>query len=194
LLAEMAIPASVPLIAVAAPLVRSKALDETIWCFELVRVLYPEARLLIMGDGPDRARLERFASQVSESGFVRFLGFRDDLSDILQHVDVYWQLSASATTPWTLLEAMAAATPVVAADVAAHREILPADQSSWLTPLRGRAEVARATDHILQEPNQSRRTARNAAATVLANWSLEAALNSYQELYRLAIERVATPL
>ncbi len=99
-LGELSLPLEAPLIAVAGPLVRSKRLDDTMWHFELVRVLHPQARLLIVGDGPDRTRLEQFALQVSEPDCVRFLGYRDDLSELLTHVDVYWQLNASPATPW----------------------------------------------------------------------------------------------
>jgi glycosyltransferase involved in cell wall biosynthesis len=191
LLAELSIPSNVPLIAVASPLVRQKALDESIWAFELVRVLYPEGRLLIAGDGPDRHRLERFALQVSEPGYVRFLGYRNDLPDLLRHVDVYWQLGASTTTPWALLEALAAATPVVAADMPAHRVVMGAGQSEWLTPLGGRAEIARVTDQILRDPNSARQVARDASAAVLVNWSLEAAINAYRDLYGRSIRSSA---
>ena len=187
-LAELSIPTNGPLIAIASPLVRQKALDESIWAFELVRVLYPEARLIIAGDGPDRHRLERFALQVSEPGYVRFLGFRDDLPDLLRLVDVYWQLAGSATTPWALLDALAAATPVVAADVPAHRVVMGDGQSAWLTPLGSRAEIARVTDQIIRDPNSARLLARDASATVLANWSLEAAIDAYRELYSRAIQ------
>jgi glycosyltransferase involved in cell wall biosynthesis len=190
-LAEMSIPTNVPLIAIASPLVRHKALEESIWAFELVRVLYPEAHLLIAGDGPDRYRLERFASQVSEPRYVRFLGFRDDLSELLLHVDVYWQLGASATTPWALLEALAAATPVVAADVPAHRAVMAYGQSAWLTPLGGRAAIARVTDQIIRDPISARQLARDASTAVLANWSLDAAIDAYHELYGRAIQNAA---
>ena len=93
------LPADARVIAIAGPLVRRAAADEAIWCFELVRVLYPEARLLVLGDGPDRARLERFADEVSEPGCVRFLGYRADIAEILPHADVYWQLTSSTAAP-----------------------------------------------------------------------------------------------
>ena len=51
------LPADARIIAVAGPLVRRRNLDEAIWAFELVRVLNPNARLLIVGDGPDPVRL-----------------------------------------------------------------------------------------------------------------------------------------
>jgi glycosyltransferase involved in cell wall biosynthesis len=188
LAARLSLPTNVPLIAIASPLVRRKALEESIWAFELVRVLYPEARLLIAGDGPDRRRLERFASQVSEPGYVRFLGYQYDLPELLANVDVYWQLGASATTPWALLEALAAATPVVAADVPAHRVVMGEGQSAWLTPLGGRAGIARVTDQIIRDPSSARQLAREASAAVLANWSLDAAIDAYRGLYGGAIQ------
>lgn len=183
---ELALPPDAPLIAVVASLVRSKRLDETIWHFELVRVLHPNARLLIIGDGPDRARLERFANQVSEPDAVRFLGVRNDPAELLAHVDVYWQLSTGAATPWALLEALAAGAPVVAADVPAHRAVIDPNETGRLVPV-DRAEVTRATDELLADPAAAKRMGQAAAERIIAEWSLDKSLDAYGELYARAL-------
>jgi glycosyltransferase involved in cell wall biosynthesis len=170
-------------IAVAAPLRRRKEIDEAIWCFELVRVLHENARLLVFGDGPDRARLERFAEEASDPGCVRFLGYRSDLSQLWPAVDVFWQLDSPIGTPLALLEAQAAGLPVVASDVLAHRAVIDPGRTGLLTPLHVRAEVARATDGLLNDPQEARRLRAAAAEHVAARWSLDESLDSYRRLY-----------
>jgi glycosyltransferase involved in cell wall biosynthesis len=170
-------------IAVAAPLRRRKEIDEAIWCFELVRVLHENARLLVFGDGPDRARLERFAEEVSDPGCVRFLGYRSDIDQLWRAVDVFWQLDSPIGTPLALLEAQRAGLPVVASDVLVHRAVIEPGRTGLLTPLHVRADVARATDALLSDPNEARQLGAAAAEHVAAKWPLDEAIETYRRLY-----------
>lgn len=182
-LASLGLPADAKVIAIAGPLVRSKKLDEAIWAYELVRVLHPTARMIILGDGPDRARLQRFADDVSEPGCIRFLGYRPNIAELLPHADVFWQLNASRSTPLALLEAQVAAVPVVASEAPAHRTAVAPDRTGWLVPLDNRAEVARATDELFGNRERAERIGAAGAQNVGEHWSLDAALASYERLY-----------
>lgn len=182
-LTNLLLPGNAKVIAVAGPLTRRKHFDEAIWCYELVRVIHEDARMVIIGDGPDRARLESFAEQVSEPGCVRFLGYRADVAELLPHADVFWQLDASPATPLSLLEAAAAGVPVVASDTRAHRAAITHDRIGMLVPLGSRSEVARATDELFANPERAKRLGAAAAALVADRWSLDAALASYDRLY-----------
>jgi glycosyltransferase involved in cell wall biosynthesis len=170
-------------IAIAGSLDRRKELDEAIWCYELVRVLHPTARLVIFGDGPDRHRLERYASLVSEPGCVRFAGFRADLADLLPHVDAYWQLDPASRTSHALLEALAAGAPVVASDVSAHRVAITHEATGMLVPLRSRADVARATDQLLNDADFALRLGQAAAEAATKSWSIDKTLAACEAIY-----------
>jgi glycosyltransferase involved in cell wall biosynthesis len=170
-------------IAIAGPLKRSKQFDEAIWCFELVRVLHDNARMIIFGDGPDRQRLERFADEVSDPGCVRFVGYRDDFRELVVAADVFWQLDASQATPMASLEAQAAGVPVLASDVPAHRVAILNNEYGLLVPLGARGEVARATDRLFSDAASARRLGAGGATNVLANWSIDRAIRAYERLY-----------
>jgi glycosyltransferase involved in cell wall biosynthesis len=170
-------------IAVAGSLVRSKELDEAIWCYELVRVLHPTARLVIFGDGPDRHRLERYASLVSEPGYVHFVGFRADLAVLLPHADAYWQLDPAPRTSHALLEALAAGAAVVASDIPAHRVAITPETTGMLVPLRSRADVARATDKLLSDADFARRLGRAGAEATIQTWSIDKTLATCDAVY-----------
>jgi glycosyltransferase involved in cell wall biosynthesis len=120
---------------------------------------------------------------VSEPGCVRFLGFRADTTEVLPHVDVYWQLNASADTPLSMLEAQAAGVPVVASDLPAHRAAISAGRTGTMVPLGNRADVARATDDLLNNPDRAQRMGAAAAVQIAERWSLDAAILSYDRLY-----------
>lgn len=183
LLQELQLKDDAKLIAVAGPLTRRRQVDEAIWAFELVRVVHPTARMIVAGDGPDRARLERFAEQVSEPGCVRFLGYRDDWHALLPGVDVFWQLNSSITTPLALLEAGAAGVPAVASDVPAHRAAVLHDRTGSLVKLGDRAEAVRATDELLANPQRAQRLGAAAVERIAERWSLDATLAAFDRLY-----------
>lgn len=188
LLQELELPSDAKLIAVAGPLRRHRQVEEAIWAFELVRVIHPTARLLVVGDGSDRARLERFAEQVSEPGCVRFLGYRDDWNSLLPGVDIFWQLNQSVTTPLALLEAGAAGVPAVASDIPAHRAAISHERTGLLVKLGDRAEAVRATDDLLANQPRAERMGLAAAERIAEKWSLDATLAAFDRLY----ERLAT--
>lgn len=188
---ELALAEDAQVIAVAGPLRRQKKVDEAIWCFELVRVLHENARLLIFGDGPDRERLERFAEEVSDPGCVLFLGYRADFREQLSAIDVFWQLDASATIPLALLEAQAAGVPVVASDVPSRGAAIVHDETGLLVPLGHRAEVTRATDRLFADAELARRIGESAARSVAERWSWDAARESYDRLYDQLLTKTA---
>lgn len=183
LLKELELPSDAKLIAVAGPLRRHRQVEEAIWAFELVRVIHPTARLLVVGDGGDRARLERFAEQVSEPGCVRFLGYRDDWNSLLPGVDIFWQLNQSVTMPLALLEAGAAGVPAVASDIPAHRAAVVQDRTGMLVKLGDRAEAVRATDDLLANSPRAERMGLAAAERIAEKWSLDATLAAFDRLY-----------
>jgi glycosyltransferase involved in cell wall biosynthesis len=79
---------------------------------------------LVVGDGPLRAPLERQAQEVGLSQRVRFLGWQQDLPSIYEALDVVCLTSWNEGTPVALIEAMAAARPVVATDAGGVRDLL----------------------------------------------------------------------
>ncbi|RIK71837.1 MAG: hypothetical protein DCC67_20105 [Planctomycetota bacterium] len=186
LLAHFRLPADARLIAVAGPLQRRKEFDQAIWSFELLRVLHENAVLLVLGDGPDYERLERFADLVCDPGAVRLLGYRPDIGGILPHIDVFWQVSPTVSTPLAMLEVAAAGVPVVASDFPAHRAMVSHGRTGFLVPPWDRAEVVRATDALLGDPELTRRVGDLARTSALQHWPLPSALDSYRRLYEQA--------
>jgi glycosyltransferase involved in cell wall biosynthesis len=182
-LAALGLATDARIIAVAGPLRRDRNLDEAIWNFELVRVLHPRARLVLLGDGPDRSRLERYAELVSEPGCVRFPGYRPDVLALSPHADVYWQEDSVHAAPHALLEAMAAGVPVIATDMPARRQLISHDVTGVLAPPRHRAEVARATDRLLSDRELARRLGAAAAEQVAKLHPLERSLTACEKLY-----------
>src|SRR5439155_18500964 len=77
----------------------------------------PDAHLLLVGEGPERAAIEAQVRERRLGDRVRLLGLRKDIPRLLQAADVFLLTSISEGIPLTLIEAMAAGLPVVSTRV-----------------------------------------------------------------------------
>ncbi|MGV9360889.1 glycosyltransferase family 4 protein [Amycolatopsis sp. NPDC003731] len=95
-------------------LVERKGLLDLLAALSLPGVLPPDARLTVVGDGPERAAAERVARQEPLAGRVTFLGFRPDVPALLASADALVLPSTMEQQPLVVAEAMAAGKPVLA--------------------------------------------------------------------------------
>ena len=144
LLTRLGLPTEARIIALAGALERWQLVDEAIWAFELIRILHDHTHLVIVGDGPERPRLERFTRQVTEPAVVRFIPHTELIHDVLAHCEIYWQPGTSESIPPALLMAMSAGRPVVASDIPAHRVVVTSETNGFLVPTAKRAHLGPA--------------------------------------------------
>lgn len=114
----------------------------------------PDARLIVVGDGPDRALLERMVTRDHLEGKVTFLGQRVDVADILAEAHVLWHLSESEGLPMAVLEAMAMGVPVVGFDVPGTRDVVADGRTGFLARYGDIQEVAQRTLELLRDPSK----------------------------------------
>jgi teichuronic acid biosynthesis glycosyltransferase TuaC len=113
----------------------------------------PGATLILAGDGPERAKLERDAAARGPSGRVRFLGVQphDALPALLAAADVMVLPTASEGLANVWVEALACGTPVVTSDVGGAREVVDRPEAGRLVPREPEA-VAAAVNELLANP------------------------------------------
>ena len=115
--AEFGIPAAAPLVTAVAVLRAQKTLDVLVRAAAALRPRLPDARFLIVGQGPERGRLERLVAELDLREVVIFAGDRSDVPDLVRACDVAALSSAYEGSPLAIMEYMAAAKPVVATRV-----------------------------------------------------------------------------
>ena len=150
-------------------------------------MLHDNLRLLVIGDGPERAVLERFARLASDLDHIRFLGERDDVWRIMPHFDVLWNGSGYEGQANAVMEAMAAGVPVVASDIPGNRELVVHGETGYLVPIAGRAARARHTDQIFNDAALAARLGAAGKQRMLEQFTIEANVRRYEELYRQLI-------
>jgi glycosyltransferase involved in cell wall biosynthesis len=120
-----------------------------------LRPRFPDALLLMAGDGPQRIELQREARRLGLGEHVRFLGMQEParVRDLLFTADVI----LSPLTGSALVEAALAATPIVAYDVEWHSELILDGITGILVPYRDAEAMGRAASRILADPELGRR-------------------------------------
>jgi glycosyltransferase involved in cell wall biosynthesis len=152
---ELGIRADETVVAMVAVLRPGKGHDVAIEAMERLRTEHPGTRLLILGDGPNKAEIMARARRLGDA--VIFAGHRDDVLDVLDATDVLVHPTFHDAFPTALLEAMCARVPVIATAVGGIPEIvedgvtgltLSAPPASW--------ELEAALRRLLREPEARR--------------------------------------
>jgi glycosyltransferase involved in cell wall biosynthesis len=139
--------------------------------------------LVIVGDGPERTRLETLAGLGSAGDAVRFLGYRSDARRWLAGFDIFVNSSTSEGVSLTILEAMAAGLPIIATRVGGTPEVID-DTCGRLVPARDSAALAEAMRDLAAAPETRRRLGDAARRRVESEFTIERMVQSYLDVYR----------
>jgi glycosyltransferase involved in cell wall biosynthesis len=183
---ELGLPDAAPLAGIVATLRSWKGHRYLVAAMPLLR--RREARLVIVGDGPQRAALE---AQVGELGIgerVLFAGQRTDVARWLAALDVFVLPSyANEGVPQALLQAMLAGIPCVTTDAGAIPEIARDGDTARIVPREDATALAAAIDGVLDDPLASAAIAERARAFVLPRFGIDTMLDRMEEVFRTAL-------
>jgi glycosyltransferase involved in cell wall biosynthesis len=144
----------------------------------------PAVYLVIVGDGQERAALEKLRGDMAHGDRILMLGHRDDVRSLLPGFDVFVNSSISEGISLTLLEAMAACLPIVATRVGGTPEVVEDGETGLLVPPRDPEACAHAVAQLLGAPDRRARMAVAGRARVEQVFSTERMTGAYLELYR----------
>lgn len=144
------------------------------------------ARMLLVGDGPERARTEARARELGLSGAVRFLGPTPDLTRIMRQGDLFVVTSETESFCLAALEALASGVPVIGYRVGGLPELVTEEVGRLVTPFSV-DELAEAAVELLESPERAG-LARRARARAEELHRPEPALDRYETLFRRVLE------
>jgi glycosyltransferase involved in cell wall biosynthesis len=125
-------------------LVTKKGVDTLLHALSIIAQDTKNVRLLIVGDGPERAPLERLAAELGVSEHVTFLGAQAHIEQIMPAFDVYVSGSLVEGLPTVLLESIAAGVPVIATDIPGNDEVISNGVTGRLVPPQAPQAMAEA--------------------------------------------------
>lgn len=143
----------------------------------------PAFRLDLVGDGPERASLERLRSELDLDRQVTLLGERHDVPMRLQAADVFVLSSTSEGLSLGLLEALAAGLPIVATQVGGNAEIVTDGETGRLVPPENPGALAAALLDLLTDPARLSAMGRAARHRAEERFDLSKVVARYESLY-----------
>ena len=150
-----------PLILNIARLDAQKNHKRLIESFAIFSSQFPDAKLVIVGDGELREALESQTKDAGLTGKVLFEGLQDDIPKYIEAADVFCLSSDFEGMPMTLIEAMAAGMPIVSTNVGGISDMLTNNRSAVLTGLDA-TELANAVIRLLSNKDLRERLGKNA--------------------------------
>jgi glycosyltransferase involved in cell wall biosynthesis len=176
---------------------RLKAPKDFLTLVRALGTLPPDSfEAVIVGEGPDRGRLEAEIEALGLEQHVRLAGERRDVPDLLAAADVFVLPSASEGMPVSVLEAMAAGLPVVASRVGGMPEQVSDGETGLLVEPGHIGELAAAVSRLIRDGELRRRLGTAGRARAEQEFDLEPFRRAHVELYsrELASRRLPAPV
>lgn len=181
---ELQVPADALLLFNAGSLVGHKDHATLLRAFAQVMAQLPHAWLVIAGEGTLRPELEALAKELAVENRVRFLGQRGDVPAITRAADLYVSSSWSEGLGTSVLEALAAGTPVVATQAGGVGEMVRDGETGWLIPERNPALLASTIIEALAHRDEAQKRARKGIARVHERFTVERMVEGNLAVYR----------
>ena len=167
-----------------------KRVDIALEIFEGINKKIP-SKLLLVGDGPERARMEQTAREMQIDQHVRFLGKQEAVEEILSVCDLFIMPSESESFGLAALEAMACGVPVLSSDVGGLPEVNVHGKTGYLCNLLHTDEMIERAIDVLQNPETLDQFRKNCREHAL-QFQMDAILPKYEAFYsRVLAEKAA---
>ncbi|HHY10318.1 MAG TPA: glycosyltransferase family 4 protein [Firmicutes bacterium] len=140
-----------------ARLIPGKGLTALLEAVSLAAKVLPNLQLIVVGDGPKKDKLVQYSRGLGLEGHVSFLGWRDDVPQLMAGWECFALPSLSEGFNLSVLEAMASRLPVVVSDLPSFREAVVPNRGGFLTAPGQVPELAAALLHLYKEPEKAAR-------------------------------------
>ena len=152
---------------------------------------FPTCKLVLAGDGPSRASLEKLAAELGVKESVIFLGFVEKIADVYRAIDIFLFPSIAEPLGTSLLAAMAYGLPVVAVASGGVTELVKTEREAILVPAPDASRFAKAIISSLSHPEKARRLGECAREIAQKRFSADVMVENTAQMYeRLMAERV----
>ena len=167
-----------------------KAQDTLIQAIALLKGQDIRIMLLIAGEGPEYEKLVLLCKELGlNEDWVRFLGFRTDIPDLLNASDIFALVSRNEGLPISVLEAMSHALPIVATPAGGVEELVGHGIHGIIVPFDDPPKLAEALKKLVMDRSLCMSYGENAKKHALNNFSFDTMSEKYLEVYRNLMDR-----
>jgi glycosyltransferase involved in cell wall biosynthesis len=182
----LGLPNDALIVGTAARLDTVKDLGTLLAAFGHLRNSVTSAHLVVLGEGPERQALASQSVALGLNGCVLFAGYRHDIRELLPGMDIFVNSSTSEGISLTILEAMAAALPVVATAVGGTPEVVISNETGLLVPARDPYRLAAALLELSASPERRNAFGGQSRKRVLEYFTIDRMVADYVEQYQRA--------
>ncbi len=186
---EFGLPDNARVIGVVAQLIARKGHRYMIEAMAVLRASHPDVRVIFFGQGPLREELEAEVAERGLAEVIRFAGFRTDLPRWLGGLDILAHPADMEGLGVSLLQASAAAVPIVTSRAGGLPEAVADGVSGLLIPPGDSAALTAALVRLLDDAGLRRRLGEAGRARILAEFSVDAMVEGNLAVYRRLISR-----
>jgi glycosyltransferase involved in cell wall biosynthesis len=180
---ELGWPPGRPVVGAVARLHRQKGVLDLLRASPKILSAFPEARIAVVGDGPEASRLRSEARRLSLEARFLFLGERKDAAPVMSLFDIFVLPSLWEGLPFVLVEAAALGRPIVATAVDGVPEMLEDGKTGLLVPPNDPAALAGAVIRLLRDRDEAGRIGETARRLVPPRFPLRRMIDQTQNLY-----------
>lgn len=186
---ELKIPEEVPVIGMVAVIRSWKGHEDFVDAAERILKLFPEARFLIVGDGPRKGIVRKYIEGKGLEDFIIMTGHREDIPQVMASLDIFVLSSyANEGLPQAVAQAMAMEKAVVASNIGSIPEIVIDGETGYLIPPRDPSLFAERIISLLKDNRLREEMGKAGRRLVASRFSLETMLDRIEELYEEVIK------
>ncbi len=191
--AELGVAPGTPLVGTVGRLVPIKGVDVFLDAAAEVARRLPDVLFIVLGDGPEREALARRAESLGLADRVLFFGWRRELPSIYQDLDVVVLTSHNEGTPVSVIEAFAAARPVVATAVGGTPDLFGDPPCGVLVGDGDARATAEGIVSLILDPEHTRELGRKARQRVFPERDVGTLLRRIDALYSMLLATISAP-
>lgn len=150
---------------------------------KIVLQKFPNVKFIFVGRGDLEHKLKEEAKNLNITDHVLFLGFREDIHELLKVMDVFVLPSLSEGLPLSLIEAMACSLPNIASNVGGISEVIDDGLNGFIIPPADPEKLADRITYLLKNTQSASKIGKRALQKVKANFDLQTMINNYSRIY-----------
>ena len=186
---ELGISEDAPVVGFVGQIIERKGIPDLVWSIPRVVEKLPGARFLFVGEGKLTDFLLSKARELGVAANVVHAGFRTDIPAVMKAIDLLVLPSVVEGFGYVLVEAMAAAKPVVATNVSSIPEIVQHDETGILVDVHDPGRLAAAMVTVLGGPGRGRAMGENGRRVMLEKFTLDRMIGRIEAAFLAARAR-----
>jgi N-acetyl-alpha-D-glucosaminyl L-malate synthase BshA len=161
-----------------------KRIENLVYSMCIITKKEPNAQLILVGDGPERHRIERLIDKLNLRSHIQLTGYRSDVAEIMNCADVLVLCSETENAPLAILEGMSCGLPIIATNVGGIPEQVQDGKNGFLVPLKQTEEIAEAALRLNADEKLLLKMGENARKTVLERYTKDIVVRQYLDVYK----------